>query len=441
MKDLRMSVTSYLTVLMLLPACVSALEIGPTDDLRSAFNSLSAGDTLVLRGGEYSVNAQLRIELNGTRSSPIVVTNKSGEKPVIKQLSGNHNVLEIYRSSFLEIQGLTFTGGSHGIRLMDSDDVTIAGCEILETGDVALSANSGGTYSNLRILNNHIHHTNGTGEGMYLGCNNDACRIENSLIAGNYVHHTNRANVEQGDGIELKEGSSGNIIRDNVIHDTKYPGILTYGVVGNGPSNIIEGNVIWNTADFSIQTASDAIIRNNIILGEGVGFQSHQASRPANIEFTHNTLIVEGDGVQVRNIVGPIVIANNAVFSQSGTAIRLISGTTSFVDLSANYGSGGLSGSSTGFVEVGSLGPVFVNGSYSGQPPIDLYLNDASPLINAADGQYAASIDFNGNTRDTNPDVGAYEYAGSGNPGWQISPSFKELIIEGSVPKPPVVNR
>ena len=106
-----------------------------------------------------------------------------------------------------------------------------------------ISANSSGTYEGLKILRNHIHHTNGTGEGMYLGCNSNGCRVANSLIEGNYVHHTNGPNVSQGDGIELKEGSYGNTIRDNVIHDTNYPGIITYSTVGNGAANVIEGNV------------------------------------------------------------------------------------------------------------------------------------------------------------------------------------------------------
>ena len=108
--------------------------------------------------------------------------------------------------------------------------------------------------------------TNGTGEGMYLGCNSDECRVVNSLIEGNYVHHTNGPSVEQGDGIELKEGSYGNVIRDNVIHDTNYPGIITYSTLGHGPANIIEGNLIWNSNDNAIQSAADVVIRNNIVL-------------------------------------------------------------------------------------------------------------------------------------------------------------------------------
>src|SRR4029078_9569758 len=123
---------------------------------------------------------------------------------------------------------------------------------------------------------NHIHHTNGTGEGLYLGCNNDTCRVANSVIEWNHVHHTNSPTVEQGDGIELKEGSYGNTIRHNVVHDTNYPGIITYTTRGNGPPNRIEGNVMWNTNRSAIQSAADAIIRNNVVLGT-IGLQAHQA--------------------------------------------------------------------------------------------------------------------------------------------------------------------
>ena len=42
---------------------------------------------------------------------------------------------------------------------------------------------------------------------MYLGCNHDFCRVENSLIDGNYIHHTNGPTITQGDGIELKKAA------------------------------------------------------------------------------------------------------------------------------------------------------------------------------------------------------------------------------------------
>src|SRR5262249_39998435 len=151
------------------------------------------------------------------------------------------------------------------------------------------------------------------------------------------VHHTNGPTVEQGDGIELKEGSAGNIIRNNVVHDTNFPGILTYSTVGNGAQNIIEGNVIWNNNDYAIQSAADSIIRNNIVLGS-IGMQAHQAGSPSNQSVVHNTII---GNIEVRNVSGAVVIANNAVYAQSGTAIQIISGNASLVTAAGNVCLGG----------------------------------------------------------------------------------------------------
>jgi hypothetical protein len=315
---------------------------------------------------------------------------------------------------------------------MNSDYVTIEDSEIYETGDVALSANSGGTYEGLLIRRNHIHHTNGTGEGMYLGCNADACRVANSLIEWNYIHHTNRSTVEQGDGIELKEGSYGNVIRHNVIHDTHFPGILTYSTVGNGAPNTIEANLIWNTDDYAIQSAADAIIRNNIVLGSGVAFQSHQAGSPSNLVVTHNTIV--GAGMYVRNVIGSVVIANNAVYSNSGPAISLISGNLSLVTLAGNKGVGGLSGGSSGYTAAAGLAADFVSAHLNGAPPIDVFPKAGSSLIGAGAAQYVTGTDFNGNARNGAADVGAYRYQAGGNPGWTLAAGFKGT---GSIPSAP----
>ena len=415
-----------------LSTVVTAVEIGPGDDFEATAATLQPGEELVLRGGTYTFNENITVSVNGTEIQPITIRARDGEQAILEQATGNQNVVEIRRSSYLVLRGLTFRGGSHGIRLIDSDYITIEDCEIYETGDVALSANSGGTYEGLVIRRNHIHHTNGTGEGMYLGCNNDGCRIANCIIEGNYVHHTNRPSVNQGDGIEIKEGSYGNIVRNNVVHDTNYPGILLYSTVGNGAPNIVEGNVVWNSNDNTIQIAADAIIQNNIILGN-VAFQSHQAGSPSNLQFIHNTVISPGNGVEVRNVTGPVTIANNAVYAQ-GTAIRLISGNTSQVTLSGNVGAGGLSGGSSGYSNGNGIGNDMVNGNYAGAPPVDPFPADGSALIGAGDPAYTTIVDFNGSVRSGSSDVGAYHYWPGGNPGWVITEGFKS---PGTPPMPP----
>ena len=126
------------------------------------------------------------------------------------------------------------------------------------------------------------------------------------------------------------------------------------------------------------------------------------------------------------------MIANNAVYSQSGTAIRLVSGNLSLVTVAGNVGHGGLEGRSSGFVEGGGIAADFVNGHY-GVPPIDLFPKAGSALIGAATAQYVPAIDFNGATRVGSTDVGAYRYSASGNPGWSLAAGFKG----GKRPMPP----
>lgn len=423
-----MTRTANRSLLAFAVACVPAVglgavvEVGPGDNVRTAIAALRPGDELVLRGGTYTFSSRFAISVVGTESQPITIRGKAGEAATIFMNTSNQNVMEIDGSQYLVLKNLKITGGSHGIRLMNSDHVTIEDNEVYETGDVAISANSGGTYEGLVIRRNHIHHTNGTGEGMYLGCNSDGCRIANSLIEWNYIHHTNRASVEQGDGIEIKEGSYGNVVRHNVIHDTNYPGIITFSTVGNGPPNVIEGNVVWNTNDFAIQSAADSIIRNNIILGSSIGLQSHQAGSPGNQTIVHNTVV--GGSIDIRNVVGPITVANNAVYTNGGAAIRLISGNLGLVTVSGNVGVGGLSGRTGGFAN-GNLANDFVAAHYNGEPPIDLFPRAGSVLVGAGDVAHVTTADFNGNPRNGVADVGAYRYEAGGNPGWTLAPAFK----------------
>src|SRR3989442_12461968 len=68
------------------------------------------------------------------------------------------------------------------------------------------------------VRRNHIHHTGlntsrpTEGEGMYIGCHDGSCRTTDSIFEGNYIHHTRGTSDGGNDGIEIKFGSSGNIV-------------------------------------------------------------------------------------------------------------------------------------------------------------------------------------------------------------------------------------
>ena len=413
-----------------LPARAAVITAGPADDVEAVINALAPGDELVLEAGTYTLTDRFSFALVATEALPIVIRAADGADVLFHRPDAGQNIWD-FSGTWLTLRGLRFSGGSAGLRVEGADHLTIEDCELFDTADVALRMNDAGvTYRNVRILRNHIHDTGGTGEGMYLGCNEDGCRLLEGLIEGNWVHHTNGATVTQGDGIELKEGSAGNVIRDNVIHDTNYPCILTYAAMDNGPANVIERNVLWGCGDHGIQSAADAIIRNNIILGAvgtGIALQPHQSGAPGNQVVTHNTVFNrDGDGLAVRNAEGSVVVANNAVYAEGGFAIRVV-GSDATVVLAGNVGTGGMEGSAQPGLAAGDLALDFEDAHLDDALPIDCFPLADGALVGAADPEYLAPDDFNGTARTGSGDVGAYRFDAAGNPGWTLADGFKDV--------------
>jgi hypothetical protein len=428
-------------LLLAAPGVASAaiVEVSPGEDLEAAIAALDPGDELIVHGGEYPQTERFSIDLMGTPEMPILIRAADGERPIVSRGDESQNLIDLVRVEHVVIRGIEFRGGSAGLRISRAIGFTLEECEIHETGDVALRMNDGGgVYQDLRILRNHIHDTHGTGEGMYLGCHDGSCQVVDSLIEGNYVHHTNAADIEQGDGIEIKQGSYGNIVRDNVIHDTNYPCILTYNNGGAAP-NVLERNVMWNCGDMGIQSEADTTIRNNIILSagaNGIGCQPHVGGSPSNLTIVNNTILdSDGTAIRISGASGLIVVANNALYTDGASALD-IAGDLSMVTVAGNVvlGSASPAGGTTG----GSLAADFVSAMFTGAPPNDVFPRAGGALVGTGDDRFTPTDDFNGTTRTTD-DVGAYAFDADGNPGWVIVPGFRDAVgtppgSDGGVP-------
>lgn len=383
------------------------VTVSPTDDWFSTLSgpSLKPGDEIVLKAGIYSDSRRLEISQRGSAKKPIVIRAARNARVIIKRPDANQNTINLGGCQHLIIRDLEITGGSAAVRIgkkgpHSAKFITLENLHIHHIGGVAVTANyPGEKYESLTFRHNHIHHTGGHGEGFYLGSNNkpDGSTngyIFNSIIENNYIHDLKGGTVSQGDGIELKDGSYGNIVRDNVIHDTKYPGIIVYDTDGKAP-NIIERNVIWNTGDHGIQAAADAIIRNNIIFdtgGEGISSRNHQSAIVGNLTIVHNT-ILSRHSIRIsppENLSGPVVIANNALTSKP--RIPALKGITTSTNI-------------TGVLES--------------------FPTAKSTCLGIADPGFLTQVDFNKTPREKRQDVGAYQFSPNGNPGWKITTGFK----------------
>lgn len=403
-------------------ARAQTVEVHDGEDLFAVLESAQPGDEVWVYTGSWTTPGYVMLEWHGTAAEPIVVRAADGETPHIVG-DPSQNILNITGEHFT-FQGFELTGGSHGLRLYDVHDALLEDLHIHDTDEVALSANiPDNEYYNITFRGLHLHHTGGHGEGMYLGCNDAACVFHDNLIEGNYIHDTNHG-VSQGDGIEIKQGSYGNTVRNNVIHDTQYPCIIVYGTAG-GARNVVEGNALWNCGDSGIQAAADAVLRNNLIFnaGNGINSHTHQGAVPSDLLIVHNTVIGASDRCLRASDWGGstgIVVANNAFYCDGGGAVRLNGGEGDIVFV-GNVITGSVEGVSDGYV-VGNG----ADQDFADVAALDAWPTAGSPLIDQAEAAHAAEYDFNWTPRGGSPDVGAYEWQGGGNPGWIVAPAFRD---------------
>lgn len=320
--------------------------------LRIAALALQPGDMLMISGGIYSIPKLFNLSLQGTRTAPIWIVAEHGQRVVITRPDNGQNVINLgglgSPARYLILQGLEVVGGSQGIRLIEADHVWIDRCIVHDTSQAGITANSADT-SFLSFTRNEIHHTSGTGEGLYLGANHGAHVMSNSLIARNWIHHTGGS---QGDGIEVKQGSWGNRIVGNLVHDTNYPAILVYGT-GGRPRNVIEQNVCLRSGDNVMQVQGEALVRNNLLVKGNIGFHTHDhQGKTRDLVFVHNTIITAGLGADLYswNDRPGMVFANNAIYTRNGPAVSFEEGAKRVLVV-GNVASGEVQGVDHGFVQ------------------------------------------------------------------------------------------
>jgi len=365
------------------------------DSLVKAVAALQPGDQLVIAAGTYSVDRFWDIGVSGTAEAPIWIVAEEGAQVILTRPDDKQNVLNIGQGGdvrYLCLRGVEITGGSHGLRLGRCREVWIDRCHIHHTGQVCLSANSADT-SRLFLTRNHLHHGGGHGEGMYLGANHGEFLMSESVIALNHIHDCRGS---QGDGIEVKQGSWGNLVAENHVHDTQYPCITVYGTAGK-PVNVIERNLCYRSDDSTMQVQGEAIVRNNVLINaNGAGFAStdHQG-KSLKLQVIHNTIINTGDAFKGGswNAREGMVLANNVLYSRDRNALNFPNGREG-VTITGNIivGHGPKDGTSSGR----GLED-FVSMTWDGEK------HDAKPTVEApfdkADGRFLLETDFSGSKR------------------------------------------
>ena len=377
--------------------------------LLKTFKTLQPGDQLKINPGRYVIGAKATLDLQGTARRPIwICAAEPEDPPVITRPDARQNLFNLGEGRpcrYLALQHLELTGGSVVIRFYDCAQVWLDRCELHHGQHGGITINSRDT-DHIYITRNHMHHfMSGTGEAMYLGANHGKVVMRNSVVAANHVHH---CGGEQGDGIELKQGSYNNWLVENHIHDTQYPCLITYGTGGKGV-NLIERNVCYRSGDNTMQIQGEAIVRNNLIMSaRGAGFATtdHQG-KTCNLQVVHNTIITTGRGANLSSWNGraDMLFANNAVYARQGPALRFAAGSAG-VTLRGNVVFGGVEGARGGYTQGRGLSD-FQSVSWDGQQR-EAGPAPGGPLVGAGDPKYALPEDLLDQVRSGRCTAGAF---------------------------------
>ena len=218
---------------------------------------------------------------------------------------------------------------------MGGSDIVFEHNEITGTDTSAITINSGDA-TRLTLRHNHIHHTGQsrvapvTGEGIYVGCNNATCSVTDSVFENNHIHDLRATHGGGNDGIEIKPGSGGNVVRANRIHDTTidraFPCIFVYG--GGKQPNVVQDNHLMHCGE-AIQVVADAVIRNNTILDStiaGIVSTPHaQIGAPRNVTIQGNRVSGHPICLQLdwRNAYN-VRLIDNQLLCEDNTAMRAL---------------------------------------------------------------------------------------------------------------------
>jgi parallel beta-helix repeat protein len=370
----------------------------PWRTLQYAAGHVSAGDTVIVRAGNYT---GFNVTTSGTAAAPINFHADAGVTINTPNPWNSNDGINLEGASYVIIEGFTVIGMPRaGIRAVTDNHVTIRGnvCDQNNTwgiftgfsddltiqGNIASrSATQHGIYvSNSGdrpvIRGNTVWGNAGSGIQLNadLGAGGDGI-ISSALVEGNTIYDNGRLG---GSGINC-DGVQNARIQNNLLYNNHASGISLFRIDGGGPStgDVVVNNTVLMASDarwaLNIQNASTGDTAINNILYD--------------LNISHGSIDISADSLPGFTSDNNVVMNN---FSTSGSILSLASWRALGRDVHSI---------------VAVPADLFVNPAGN-----DYHLRPGSPAIDQGTASNAPSTDLDGNPRPSGAgfDIGAYEY-------------------------------
>jgi len=283
----------------------AATVVSTAEELTEALATAQPGDEIKLAAGTYVGN--FVAETSGTALQPISLCGST--ESVLDGDDESHGyVLHLNGASYWRLSGFTITNGQKGLMADTTIGSVISNLTVHHIGDEAIhlrKASTDNTISENTISDTGLRKQK-FGEGIYIGsaesnwCDISDCAPDPSdrnLIVNNRISKTT------SESIDVKEGTTGGVIRGNTFDgDAIVEADSWVDVKGNGW--LIEGNTGSNSVGDGFQTheilegwGTDNIFRDNVAAVNGPGFGYSLTPQLRNTVECNNTASGAGEGV------------------------------------------------------------------------------------------------------------------------------------------------
>ena len=200
-------------------SCSGPATVSDAAGLRDALAGAVPGDVIVLADGDYA--GSFEATATGSLPEPITVCG-SRQARLVGDAVDTGYTLHLDGAAYWRLQGFSVTGGQKGVVLDGSSHNEVRDLQVSAVGDEALHLRTGSS-DNL-VTGVEIRDTGRFqpeyGEGIYVGsaesnwCDLTDCepdRSDDNRIVGNDVQDTT------AEAVDIKEGTTGGELRDNVL--------------------------------------------------------------------------------------------------------------------------------------------------------------------------------------------------------------------------------
>ncbi len=296
------------------------VHVSNATELQAALDASQAGDEIIMADAVYNGRFVIPPGHNGTAANPVIL--RGTRNATLNAGSINTGYVLYLQSDYWIIKGFTVTNGLKGLMADGAHHCSIDGLKVYNIGEEAVHLrkySSNNLVQNCEISNTGLK-TPDFGEGIYIGSAKNNWPVYSNgnpdLCDSNAVYANMIGPNVTAECIDIKEGTTGGIIRNNYFDATGITGANSgdswIDVKGNG--TLIENNTGTNPGSsifkdgYQVHCAyagwgNDNIFKNNncTVNASGYGFNiqlsGSNGSTTGNKVYTSNTVTGAASGI------------------------------------------------------------------------------------------------------------------------------------------------